>query len=714
MSAFDYIIQITGDCQNNGSGVISLLPSGGTPPYTVDWVEPQLGIDDLLIITPSVRTGLTSGTYAVRVNDSTLPVNSEFYINIPISNGVCASVVDTRDSFCNANNGAVTGTSSSEYSSTNFLLFSGDGTYINSASTNTSFVEFNSLSEGVYYLVAQDLGGCTGRTSDFLIENSDDFDFGLYVVPNSSCGGTPIGKIFVTGITGNSPYTYQWSNGSIQDSITGLTAGFYSVAVTDANGCTKTKSGEVVNVPPIGIAGFSAQTPTCLSNDGSITVILTGGTEPFYYSASTGFVAIDYSRTYTLSNLAPGDYSIQVTDAGLCTVVGDVRLNTPTGFISVDVVGENSVCSANNGQIIINVVGGTAPYTYTLVKPGGDTDSITTLLTTQTFSNLTSGNYTVFIETTADPLDPDSTCTFTKSVTILAENKFTITTSVTGTTCGNNNGIVQVIASTGGTLPYIYAIDGVNDLDGIFTNLTPGQHVVTVTDNSGCVQTQNVIVPSSQSLDFSLYTTSCGIGNEGRITAFIGSGTPPFSYNWSNNVQGNPQEIQVSGLTAGTYSLTIVDANGCSKQRSTSISCVENLVSFQSYVMGAEVFSIESPTKLGILQMLNEGFADLTSENTSCNLISATYTVKVSVNPLGLSTQDVLPFTSTTLNQAPADNLYYDTVRNLLLTIPGIGSVTVDSLNNQITIQTSPNNTSLNGQEIIIDLIIIYDIICLL
>lgn len=713
MAAFNYIIQLTGDCQNTGAGVISILPTGGTAPYTVEWVNPNLGTDFPITLTPSSRSGLYAGTYQVRINDSTLPTNQEFYVNIPLSDGVCASVVATRDSYCNANNGAVTGTSNSDFSSTNFLLFSGDGTYITSATTNTSNIEFNSLGEGVYYMIAQDLGGCSGRTADFLIQNFDDFDFGLYVVPNSSCGGTPIGKIYVTGLTGNAPYTYQWSNGSIEDSITGLTAGNYSVAVTDANGCTVTKSGDVTNVPPIGIASFTANPPTCLANDGSITMTVTGGTEPFYYSASTGYVTISYSRNYTLSNLAPGDYSIQVTDAGLCTTVGSTRLLTPDGFTSVSVVGQNSTCSANDGQIIINVQGGIAPYTYTLVKPGGDTDVVTTLLSTQTYSNLSSGTYSVFIQSTSDPLDPNSTCTYTENIIIIAENKFTITTTITGTTCGGNNGIVQVIPSAGGTLPYVYAIDGINDLDGIFTNLSAGPHVVTVTDASGCVQTANVNVPTSENLDFSLYSTSCGIGDQGKITAFIGTGTPPFSYTWSNNVQGNPQQIQATGLTAGTYSLTIVDSNGCSKQRTTTISCDQNLVSYQSYVMGAEIFQVQAPTKLGLLQMLNEGFFDLTSGNTSCDLISATYTVRVKVNPLGLQTQSTIPFTSTTLNVAPSDNLYYDTVKNLLLSVPGVGAVTVDPLSNQITIQTAPNNNSLNGQEIVVDLIIVYDIICL-
>jgi hypothetical protein len=128
--------------------------------------------------------------------------------------------------------------------------------------------------------------------------------------------------------------------------------------------------------------------------------------------------------------------------------------------------------------------------------------------------------------------------------------------------------------------------------------------------------------------------------------------------------------------------------------------------------MGSEVFNIQSQTKYGLLQMLNDGYDDLTTGNTSCSLISATFTVNVSVNPLGLTTSNTF-FTSTSLVTAPSDNEYYDTVVNLLQTIPGIGNVTVDAGNNQIKIETNPNNNSLDGQEITIELLIVYDIICL-
>ena len=128
--------------------------------------------------------------------------------------------------------------------------------------------------------------------------------------------------------------------------------------------------------------------------------------------------------------------------------------------------------------------------------------------------------------------------------------------------------------------------------------------------------------------------------------------------------------------------------------------------------MGSEIFNISSPTKFGLLQMLNEGFYDLTLGNERCDLVSATFTAKVSVTPLNLTTSETF-FTTTSLNIAPTDNQYYDTIKDLLLSVPGVGNVTINALTNQITIETSRGNDSLNGQEIIVDLIIEYDIMCL-
>jgi uncharacterized protein (DUF2141 family) len=710
MSAFDYNIAVTGDCSNTNSGSISLSLTGGTPPYTVQWLSPVLS-PDIITTQPAIKTGLSATTYAVRVNDSTLPTNEEYYINIPISSGVCASILGVMGTTCSLDNGSVTGTSTSDYSSTSFYIYQGNGVFSQSAITSQSTIVFGNLTAGTYYMTVVDLGGCTGQTQSFIVEDSDTLDYGLYTVPNSSCNGSPIGKIMITGLTGTPPYTYLWSNTATGSTVTGLTAGVYSVNVTDAYGCVTTKSATVSNVPPIGFGTFTATQPTCFSNDGILTIQITGGTAPYYYSASTGDISVQYGTSWTITGLSPGNYSVMVTDAALCSFVQGTVLSSPNGITSVSVTTQGSTCSSNGGSIYVSVNGGTSPYVYTLIYPDGNTLSIANAQVNQLFSGLYSGTYTVSVQDA-------SGCYYMNDVTLFATNTFTISTEVTGTTCNQDNGYITVTKTIGGEPPYDYSLDGLVNVFNTaqsaitFSNVSTGQHTITVTDNTGCTQTTQVYVNSSSALDYSLYTTSCGNGSDGAITAFISSGTPPFTFDWSDNVFGNPQQITVTGLTGGTYSVTIIDDDGCSITRTTDITCDSQYVSYQTYVMGSEVFNIQSQTQYGLLQMLNDGYDDLTSGNTSCNLISATFTVKVSVNPLGLTTSNTF-FTSYSLVNAPSDNEYYDTVVSLLQTIPGIGNINVDSVNNQITIETNPNNNSLNGQEIIVELIIVYDTICL-
>ena len=710
MAAFNYNISVTGDCQNTNSGAIYLSLTGGTPPYTVEWVDPNLGVD-IITLNSSIRTSLSAYTYGVRVNDSTLPTNSEFYINIPVSSGVCASIVGVQGTTCSLNNGFVTGSSTSNYSSTDFFLYNTDDTYIMSSTTNTSYVVFGSLTAGTYYMVVIDLGGCTGYSQNFIVEDSDTLDFGLYAVPNSGCGGVPIGKITITGVTGTPPYTYDWSTSATGTTVTGLTSGTYSVSVTDSYGCVTTKSATIFDVNPVGLGSFTAIQPSCFAADGSFTIQITGGTAPYYYSASTGNVQIQYGTSFTVSGLSPGDYSVQVTDAALCSFVAGTVLTPPQGITSVNVTSVGSTCSSDGGSIQISVFGGTTPYIYTLIYPNGNTTNVTNTLTTQIFSNLDSGTYSVAVQDAAG-------CSYMDEITLFATNTYTISTEVTGTTCNQDNGSVLVTRTEGGASPYDYSLDGIQNvidttLSAVtFTNVVSGQHTITVTDATGCTQTTQVYVNESEPLDFTLYSTSCGEGSDGTLTALISTGTPPFTFDWSSNVPNNPQQIQVTGLTADTYSLTVVDSVGCSLTRSALIDCQGLYVSYQTYVMGGEQFNIQSQTKYGLLQMLNEGFDDLTNDKVSCDLLSAVFGVKVSVNPMGLTTSQNF-FTGTTLVTAPSDNLYYDTVKDLLLTIPGIGEVTIDSLNNQITVSTDPSNTTLNGQEIVVELTIVYDIMCL-
>lgn len=708
--AFNYNINVTGDCSGSSDGVIDLFITGGSRPYTVQWIMPVLNTD--IILSSVTKTNLIADTYSIKITDSSLPTNQVEYFNIPVSSGVCCSITDVDNTTCSLNNGSVTGTSTTQYSSTNYYLYHNDGVFSQSAVTNQNNVVFGSLTAGTYYMTVLDLGGCTGRSQNFIVEESEPLNYGLYMVPNSACGGTPIGKISITGITGQPPFSYLWNNGQTGTTVTGLTSGGYSVTVTDGYGCSLSKGETVVDVNRLGFGIFTSLPPNCFAADGSISLTITGGTAPYYYSASTGDVLISYSQTYSISGLSSGAYGFSVTDAGLCQILVGTSITSVNSMSSVSVNTTNSTCSSVDGEILISVVGGVTPYTYTLVSPGGAITNISGTQTAQLFSNLSSGTYSVAVS-------DSSGCAYIDEVTIIAENKYTISTQVTGTTCGQSNGSITITTTPGTTLPIDYSIDnGLYDIidttltSVTFNNISAGNHTVTVSDATDCIQTTNVLITGSVPLDFSLYSTSCGTGNSGKITAFINQGETPFNFNWSNNVPNNPQQIQVSGLTGGTYSLILVGGNGCSLSRTTTITCNQSLTSYQTYVMGAEVFNISSPTKFGLLQMLNEGYNDLIADNTGCDLVSANFTAKVSVSPLNLETSQSF-YTSTTLINAPSDNLYYDTITQLLLSVPGIGNVIVNPVENLITIETTKGNDTLQGQEIIIDLIIEYNIMCL-
>jgi len=711
INPLNYILFVTGDCQNTASGIISIQATGGTAPYSYFWEQPSLS-PSYLIDTPCIKSGLISGTYSVRINDSSLPTNNEFIVNIPVSSGVCGSVVQVQDTTCGDFNGAVTGTSTSEYSSTLFCLVDSADTLLQSATTNVQTVVFNNLSAGTYSLQVYDLGGCSGRTSTFVVQSSTTLDYGFYVVPNSDCGSPfPQGKIYVTGQTGNPPYTYQWSNTDVDSYyVTGLTEGTYSVTVTDANGCSISKTTTVPNVEPIGFGSFSAITPTCFSADGTLILTITGGTPPYYYSASTGNVEISYSKNFTLSNINAGVYSFAVTDAGLCRFFISTSIQSPQSIASVTVNTTNSTCSSTNGSIQISVSQGTAPFVYTIIKPDSNTETITTNQPIQLFPNLSTGEYTIYVT--------DQTgCAYNETVYVVANDSFTISTAITGTTCASDNGIVRVTKTSGGEPPFNYSLGplkylGVVSNNVTFNNVPSGQQVLTVEDSSGCTITQSVFIPSSQSLDFTLYPVQCGTGNQGSLTAFITSGTPPFTFNWSSNVPGNPQQLTVTALTAGTYSLILTDSAGCSLKREEIISCSSTYVSYQTFTMGAENLTVESETDFGLIQMLNDGYQDLIVGETGCTLVQSIFTAKVSVEPMGLSTS-VDFYTGTTLNDVPADNVWFSTVQSLLETLPGIGTVTVDSITNEISIQTNPSNPILLDQTITIEMLIDYDINCL-
>ena len=146
MAAFDYFLSVTGDCSNTNVGAISLSLTGGTAPYTIEWVDPPLGVAVTTDIFPIYKTSLSATTYGVRVNDSTLEQNLEFYINIPVSSGCCATIESTVNTNNGENNGSVTVATTSAFSSVEYNLYSTNGDLIYNQTNNLCWMgEFDNL-----------------------------------------------------------------------------------------------------------------------------------------------------------------------------------------------------------------------------------------------------------------------------------------------------------------------------------------------------------------------------------------------------------------------------------------------------------------------------------------------------------------------------------------------------------------------------------------
>lgn len=738
MAINNVYFSVTGDCQNLSVGAYSLSIDGTSPDYKINFINPGIPSNYVVngysagtyVYLTGSTTGftaynLTGGTYSIEVWDSDTP-NNLYQLSINVSSGTCVSILDVQETTCGLNNGSVTATTSTFYSTINsFLLYDITDNYLSSATAAPPFyyATFNSLSAGSYYVVADDGSGCSGTSESFIVKSSTTTNFSLYTVNNSSCS-LNLGRIYVSGLTGIPPFTYQWSNGETGvDFITGLTAGGYSVTITDGNNCQTTLSTIIQNADILSNLIFTFNPPSCANNDGEVTVYFSGGSAPYNIQCSNGDYSIVFDNQYTFQNLAAGSYTFTVVDAGLCTTTGTFLLTPINAFSvqSVNIIDAN--CFGNNGEIQVNILGSAGAYTYNLSGSTG--------IVTNNFSISNSGSYPFnIVNLTPDTYNltissTTSVCFFSDTYTIGNTSPFTISTSVTGTTCGKNNGVVEVIATQGYNPSIEFKINSNTINNGqiqnvptsaaTFNNLQAGNYIITATDLNGlgCATTTSFVVPQISS-NISLLPLFVN-GNE--VTVSIVQGQPPFSINWSSSTSGflTQTGTTATGLTAGDYTVIVVDSYNCYIQ-SEIVTVVETITSsFTSShnvcntTLGTNVITIQKK----LSQVFFDGYISAISANTGCDISNAVFTSNVYVN--GVLYQDPF-YTATTLNEvlSMSDNLWYDSIKSVLLSVYGIGEVNIDINNNLISINTDCNlpGNILAGAQILIDLQIDYQINC--
>ena len=360
---------------------------------------------------------------------------------------------------------------------------------------------------------------------------------------NAACFGGN-GSATASASGGTAPYSYSWSNGANGATAT-LPAGNYTVTVSDAAGCVANQN-VTITAPAQLSAAVTANSPLCSGSSGSASVAVSGGTAPYSYAWSNG------SILSSINLLTTGNYSVTVTDARGCTASSSGTITIPTA-LNATLSTSNPWCfGGSNGSASVSVNGGTSPYSY-----AWSTGAIGTSIINQPAG-------AVLVSIT----DANG-CSIVRNGTLTAPAQVQASVSVTPPACGQSNGSASASAS-GGSAPYTYVWS-----TGTFSNqlngIAAGNYSLTVTDNAGCSDIENFSISASATPSLTLTVTqqvSCNGGNNGEAQVSVNGGTAPYTYQWSNGASS----ATAQNLSAGNYSVTIEDANGCAASANISIS----------------------------------------------------------------------------------------------------------------------------------------------
>ncbi|WCM41013.1 glycine-rich protein [Flavobacterium sp. CBA20B-1] len=403
------------------------------------------------------------------------------------------------------------------------------------------------LAAGTYTVTVTD--GLSRTATETVTITEPDVLVSNAVVNNISCNGLNDATIDIAPTGGTFPYTYLWSTGDTGTSLSNLTPGTYTLTITDLNNCTATED-FVITEPTVLVATNAAQTDVSMfgGNDGAATVAASGGTAPYTYMWSNG------ATTAAITNLTAGTYTATVTDANGCTATEDFVITQPIPLMVQSVSQTNVSCNGgSDASASIVAIGGNAPYTYQWSPSGG---------TAATAIGLSAGTYSVLVT--------DHTGnTITENFTITEPDALIATISQsTDITCNAASDGTATVSVAGGTAPYTYLWSN-GMMNNMATNLNVGNYTVSITDANGCKTTASVSIaqPTALAITGTATNISCFGQNDGAITVSASGAVAPYSYSWSNGQSGT----SLSNLSSGTYTVTITDANGCSKTETYTI-----------------------------------------------------------------------------------------------------------------------------------------------
>lgn len=519
-------------CNAACDGSITTNVTGGNPGYSYSWLPTGVGPNP---------TGLCAGTYTLSLTDASLcPGVAVITLTNP---PLITSNITFTNPLCNTNcNGVALSTPANAVPAVQFTWTTVPP---QTAATATG------LCAGTYSVFILDANGCTD-TGVVIITNPPVLNVNVSIAA-ATCGSANA-QVTVTPAGGTPAYNFTWTpavagNTNVAQNIS---AGIYTISVTDNNGCNNTQAFPVSNSGGATLAAISITSVNCNNQctGGATITSASGGTSPYVFS----WVAPPSANTLNpQSNLCAGTYTAVITDSNNCVYFQGITIDEPTAIDDNEAITSAFCIGVCSGSITLTTTGGTGPYTYAW-SPSASTSSVAT--------NLCVGVHTATI---TDALG----CTFTANYNV---NGTTILTSAIATTSnlcfGNCNGSATVTATGGGLAPFSYSWS--NAQNGLIANnLCNGTYSLIVTDNNGCQNTftTDIVSPNAISTIPSIVQPSCGLCN-GSASVNASGGSAPYTYSWTSSSTTSVE----TNMCAGLYQVVITDTNGCTSTQNIPIS----------------------------------------------------------------------------------------------------------------------------------------------
>ncbi|MFS4455345.1 T9SS type B sorting domain-containing protein [Maribacter sp. 2304DJ31-5] len=542
---------------------VTVTVVGGNPNFTYEIIAPVA--DALNNGNSNLFTTLDPGTYTFRATDTKGCAVEEDFTITPVDRIAVTGQLDSNTSCLGTNDGAITFMVSDFVTSYDYSV-TGPSTFSGSTETANT-IPLTGLAAGTYTITVTDNDtNCTDMAdvtvaappAALVISNLDVTDL------TCSISGTEPGSVTITAVDGWGGYEYELEDptgtrtgpqGS--NSFTGLTdtSGNYIVTVRDAGGCEVTGT---FNLTPT-VAPVLGVTANSLCYDSATGLILTanvtsGGVAPFQYRVNGGV----YQSGTSFTGLGPGSYTVEVIDGRNCTATASIDV-FPSLTASANLIKDLDCSGTPDAEIEISIADGNPNYTYEVFLDGVSFQASTAVPGVPfSYFTTTAGTYTFTIT------DSESCTVTTNQVVVTDDTPPASVPIITDVRCnGDSNGAVNLNVS-GGTPPYAIVFDGsAPSTQQTYSGLAAGPYNYTITDSKGCITTGTATVgePNTLALNTSI-TTDYDCNTDATISVIsVNGGTAPFEYSIDGVIFDGTTAF--TGLTDGTYTITVRDANQC-------------------------------------------------------------------------------------------------------------------------------------------------------